>query len=81
MGQRLSDRIISRRATGTAGWSCDLRTGSGSRAVRLASAPTFFVSVTTERATGTAFGGESHLSYPSTFVSMPSVLADHGILY
>ena len=81
MGQRLSNRIISRRAIGTTGWSCDLSTGSGSRAVRFVSAPTYFVSVTTERATDTVFGGDQHLSYPSTFVSMPSVLADHGILY
>jgi len=73
MGQGLPERVISRRAVGTAEHSCDLSTGSGRRFGRFVSAPVPLPSLSPAigRVIGAASCGDARVSHQSTFVRVP----------
>ena len=82
MGQRLSNRIISRRAIGAADLSCDLSTGSGRRSGRFVSAPAPLPSLPpADRAIDTAPGGDARVRHQSTFVRVLPVRQVPGTLF
>ena len=87
MGQGLPERVISRRAIGTAEPSCDLSTGSGLCFGRFVSAPVPLQSLSqahhssTGRVTGFASGGRERVSHQPTFVRVPPVRQVLGTLF